>query len=267
MRTATRRLRTALDVYADVAPGPARKRAARELRRVTRRLGAVRDLDILIKTDADRGIDPLRRSWKDERRAARRRLETEIRRPRFDRSLERTRSIAHRASAEAERESRDRPIVRVAYRAPALIWAALGDLLSHEVNPNTDKATVIHQLRIVAKKLRYTIEAMGDAMRGGPALIERVTALQDAAGEMHDAIVAAQRARSFLDAHDPGGDATRVIGEFADAQDRRAEGLRPTITRALEDVRSADFRQAVVRSLVMDDETSDAEQRRWQAGA
>ena len=48
----------------------------------------------------------------------------------------------------------------------------------------------VHQVRIATKKLRYTLEAFEDALAPGPSLITTVTALQDAGGEMHDAIAA-----------------------------------------------------------------------------
>src|SRR6187200_1447065 len=78
MRTATRRLRTAITIYGEEADKDDREAVEDELRRVTRRLGAVRDLDVLLETleeaSAARGgslgrqdLDPLRRSWADER--------------------------------------------------------------------------------------------------------------------------------------------------------------------------------------------------------
>jgi hypothetical protein len=49
MLTSTRRLRTAVSIYGADADKGDRKRPERELRRVTRRLRAVRDLDVLLK--------------------------------------------------------------------------------------------------------------------------------------------------------------------------------------------------------------------------
>ena len=82
-------------------------------------------------------------------------------------------------------------------------------------------------MRIAAKELRYTLEAFEDALEPGATLISEVTALQDAAGEMHDAIVAADRARSTIDA----GHRRReqlAVSAFARSQDRRASPDGPS---------------------------------------
>ena len=79
-------------------------------------------------------------------------------------------------------------------------------------------------MRVAAKKLRYTLEAFQDALEPGAMLIQEVTALQDAGGELHDAIVARDRARETTKAADDFAKAEQAaIEAFAEAQDRRAE--------------------------------------------
>ena len=104
-------------------------------------------------------------------------------------------------------------------------------------------------MRIAAKKLRYTLEAFEDALEPGAKLVTEVTALQDAAGEMHDAIVAADRGRSTIDAIDVRGRERTAVTAFARAQDRRAETRRPVIARCLASVRGRPFRESLGRAI------------------
>ncbi len=255
MRTATRRLRTAITIYGELAPKKRRAMIEDELECVADRLGAVRDLDVLLATldDAMRDAgapDDLRRlrdAWRSDRNTGARRLKTEIGRPRFRRAL-RAASRLFRGRDEA---SNDRgPVAhRVATQAPVLIWAAFGTLLGYEVEPMNADPAMIHELRIAAKKLRYTLESFEGALEPGTSLIDDVTALQDEAGSMHDAIVARDRARSTIRPRELTRRRQRAIDGFADSQAKKAEDLRPAIVRRLRRVRSRAFRESLGRAV------------------
>jgi CHAD domain-containing protein len=262
MRTATRRLRTAITIYGEDADKDDRESVEDELRRITRRLGAVRDLDVLLETleesstaggetlDPD-NLDPLRRTWQDERAAGAERLKDELGRGRFDDALAGAEQLGRAADDGAGARSGDGDQqLRVAHRAPTLVWASFGKVLAYEIDPLTADPAAIHEMRISAKKLRYTLEAFRDALEPGATLIEEVMALQDAAGEMHDATVARDRARDRTDGADDLGKAERAaIGVFAEAQDHRAEACRPITARHLTTVRSRAFRASLARAL------------------
>ena len=263
MRTATRRLRTAITIYGEDADKDDREPVEDELRRITRRLGDVRDLDVLLETldgaSAARGgkldpadLDPLRRSWNDERVAGAERLTAELGRGRFDDALAGAERLGKTADGGAGDGSGDgaEQQLRVAHRAPTLIWASFGEVLAYEIDPLTTDPASIHEMRIAAKKLRYTLEAFQDALEPGAMLIQEVTALQDAGGEMHDAIVARDRARETTKAADDLAKAEQAAVEaFAEAQDRRAESCRPTTARHLTTVRSRAFRESLARAI------------------
>jgi CHAD domain-containing protein len=261
LRTATRRLRTAITIYGDDAEATDRKPIEKSLRRVARRLGTVRDLDVLLITLADASgpgaerldpddLAPLRLAWEEERRAGVERLTAELDRDRFGRTLDGAEHLLDAPHAEPrETAPGNGAIHRVAHRAPGLIWDAAGEVFSYELDPLIADPAHIHEMRIAAKKLRYTLEAFEDALEPGPSLIANVTALQDAGGEMHDAIVARDRARSFADAEDLGDRQHDAIRSFAKQQDRRAEQCRPTVAACLARVRSRDFREALGRAV------------------
>jgi CHAD domain-containing protein len=225
-----------------------------ELKRVTRRLGEVRDLDVLLEeldgsTDED-GLDPLRKAWRAERSAAAKRLQAELGRPRYGRALQRAQRLVPNGQPSTDADSASKAVVdRVATKAPGMIWDAFGAVLAYDIDPRTADPAAIHQVRIAAKKLRYTLEAFEDALEPGATLIDDVRALQDSAGSMHDAIVAGDRARSTVRPRDLKRREQRAIDTFADAQAREAERLRPSIARALRTVRSRAFRESLGRTV------------------
>src|SRR5262245_13422529 len=256
MRTATRRLRTAIELHRDEAPKKRLEAVEDELKRVTRRLGAVRDLDVLLEdldastkdgaAHADgRDVEPLRDAWRAERASGARRLKSELRRRRFRRALKNAKRLVPREAGPAASTETD----RVATQAPALIWDVFGVVLSHELDPRTADPTSIHQLRKAAKKLRYTLEAFEDALEPGATLIDEVTALQDAAGSMHDGIVAADRARMTVRDADVTRRERRAIHAFAEARLQRSERLRPDIAKRLRTIRSRAFRTSLGRAV------------------
>jgi CHAD domain-containing protein len=105
-------------------------------------------------------------------------------------------------------------------------------------------------MRISAKKLRYTLEAFEEALGPAASLIKSVIALQDAAGEMHDAIVARDRADSFLKAGGLADHQRRATTGFIGLQDRRAQGTRVIIARRLATIRGRSFRASLDRAVI-----------------
>jgi CHAD domain-containing protein len=246
LRTATRRLRTAIKLHRDEAPKKLRTVVEDELKRVTRRLGAVRDLDVLLEElDDDADLRPLRKAWRAERADGARRLRGELDRGRFRRAVTKATQLV----PEDDGTGTPAEFGRVATQAPGLIWDAFGAVLAHEIDPRTADPADIHQLRISAKKLRYTLEAFEDALEPGASLIGDVKALQDSAGSMHDAIVAGDRARSTVRPRRLTKPQRRAIDAFADGQAQQAERLRPTIARQLRTVRSRPFRESLGRAV------------------
>ncbi len=265
MRVATRRLRTAATIYRSAFPNAELGRLEDELRRVAHRLGATRDLDVLLemleKSGSDGGppgdgLKPLRRAWKRERRREARRLRSELGRRRFDRALQRSKRLALEARSSVQVAGRGdadnhEPIQRVAHRAPSTIWKSFGAVLAYDLEPMTADPADIHEMRIAAKGFRYTLEAFEHAVEPAlTALIDQVTALQDAAGEMHDAIVAAERARAVCGDNGLDPPEREAIERFAAEQDTRAEDLRADIGRRLAAVQGQVFRRWIGDAVV-----------------
>jgi len=139
---------------------------------------------------------------------------------------------------------------RVRDRMPSRIWAAYEQLRAYEPVLRWADVPTIHDLRIAAKWLRYTLEFVREALgRDAGPLIERVVALQDHLGLMNDADVAANLARVFLVEH--AGKLSEAesaaVGRYLVDREREVARLRRTMGPAWRGVSSLAFRRALGR--------------------
>jgi CHAD domain-containing protein len=112
----------------------------------------------------------------------------------------------------------------------------------------------LHQLRIAAKRLRYTLEFVREPLGEDAApLIARVVALQDHLGFMNDAEVAATMARTFLLEH--GNELTeaeaQAIGRYLVSREREVARLKRTVGTAWRGVAGLSFRRALGRTVAI----------------
>ena len=217
-RVATRRLRAALPL---VASGPKASKVTRSVRRLTRLLGPVRELDValLILEELEHsgevpqsGIDRLRASIIEERE----RLQTAVRDQIDDFDLDklRKRALAAARKHHEERKPRDagstaaarERVGRRARRLAAAIENAAGLYLPDR----------LHEVRIAVKKLRYTVEVgVADVRRSAPRTISNLRTLknaQDLLGRMHDLEVLIARTRSIQSS--PGASTLKVSADL-----------------------------------------------------
>jgi CHAD domain-containing protein len=211
-RVATRRLREALPL---AAPGSAGRKLQRRVRKLTRALGPVRELDVALEMldEFDRtgdvpraGIACLRPVVAGERQRLHREMVHAIERADLDKLSRKAVAVAQAcdaSTAPCRRDPRDRAAAgqraaRHGARLRAAIENAAGIYLPDR----------LHEVRIAVKKLRYTLE-IADAYdapgsRGGkpPATRARAAALrtlkraQVLLGRMHDREVLIARTRA-----------------------------------------------------------------------
>jgi CHAD domain-containing protein len=117
--------------------------------------------------------------------------------------------LTYRQTVGPEPSATDVPFAGVVHAA-ALEQARQLDQLLGEVHSSDDEAA--HRARIAGKRLRYVVEPVVAAWPGGGALIQRLKAIQDLLGELHDlqeleaslraavGAAAAERAEQMLDA-------------------------------------------------------------------
>jgi CHAD domain-containing protein len=193
-RVATRRLREVVPIVTVGHDDKKSARLLRRLRKLTRALGPVRELDVAMKIFDERvgrgrsaGVVALRAHLRSERDKAFERLEHAFDRPRAERLLARLSQLDERlregpgtaSDAELERARRalaDSAIERARQLGDAI--AASGAIFIVER---------VHAVRIAAKRLRYALELAGE-LRLVPtgALVNRLRRIQDVLGDLHD---------------------------------------------------------------------------------
>jgi CHAD domain-containing protein len=261
MRVATRRQRAAWRVFGE-AFRPGRTRGyRRHLREVASRLGAVRDVDVLLEAaDAyradlppaeQRALEPLLAGWRIHRDDARRLLLRELDSDGYRRWIDDySEFVRHEGLAVL-------PVAptqahRIRDTAPSRILAAYEGVRAYESVLRWADVETLHELRIAGKWLRYTLEFVREALSPEAAnLIARVTALQDHLGAMKDADVMAHMARSFLVEH--AGELSSLesaaIARYLVNREREVARLQRTVGKSWRGVAGVSFRRALGRTV------------------
>ena len=259
MRVATRRQRAAWRVFGGAFRPGRTKRYRRGLREVAARLGAVRDLDVLLEA-ADvyraalpaaerRAMEPLLTDWRTHRDDARVLLIRELDSDDYRRWLDDYRDFVRTEGAAVMPVGPTQPH-RIRDTTASRIWNAYELVRAHEPVLRWADVETLHELRIAGKWLRYSLEFVREALgdRSVP-LIERVTALQDHLGLLNDADVAASMARTFLVEH--AGDLSALesaaIGRYLVSREREIARLRRSVGPAWRGVAGISFRRALGR--------------------
>jgi CHAD domain-containing protein len=259
MRVATRRQRAAWRVFGGAFRPRRTRRYRRGLREIAARLGAVRDLDVLLEAAEAyrselpaaerRALEPLLASWRSHREDARVLLIRELDSDGYRRWLDDYRDFVRTEGAGVLPVGPVQPH-RVRDTAASAIWAAYEGVRSYEPVLRWADVETLHDLRIAGKWLRYTLEFVREAL--GPdanPLIARVTALQDHLGLMNDADVSARMARTFLveRAGTISEAESSAIGRYLVSREREVERLRRTIGGPWRGLAGPSFRRGLGR--------------------
>jgi CHAD domain-containing protein len=208
MRVATRRQRAAWRIFGDAFESWPTRPYRRGLRALARRLGAVRDIDVQLEAadryrsdrseDEPAALEPLLEAFRTHRDAARVALVRELDSDRYRHWIDSARDLVLIEGVFVRSVGLAEPH-RVRDTAPSRIWAAHEAVRAYEPVLAWADVPTLHELRIAAKWLRYSMEFVSDALADeATALIGDVTALQDHLGELQDAEVTATMARQFL---------------------------------------------------------------------
>ena len=259
MRVATRRQRAAWRVFgAAFRPGRT-KRYRTGLRDVAARLGAVRDLDVLLEAaDAyradmpvteQRALEPLLADWRAHRDDARVLLIRELDSDDYVRWLDDYRDFVRTEGAAVLPVGATQPH-RIRDTTASRVWTAYEQVRGYEPVLRWADVETLHELRIAGKWLRYTLEFVREALGDDAApLIAKVTALQDHLGLLNDADVAASMARTFLVEHagDLSGLESAAIGRYLVSREREVARLRRSVGPAWRGVAGVGFRRTLGR--------------------
>jgi CHAD domain-containing protein len=188
-RVASRRLREAVPVLAqDIKTGKAKK-AERKIRRLTKALGAVRELDVTLTvldelaagdTLPRLGLEEVRTHVVEERELRRATMLRRLDKVKIDKMDRRLASVAEALQVAETEHWRDALAARLSKRAKALSSAVAE--AGQMYNPER-----LHQVRIAIKKLRYGLEVAAEgAVRAATPVVNRLKRTQDTLGRLHD---------------------------------------------------------------------------------
>ena len=210
MRVATRRMRSAFDIFGPAFNPKIMKRYLKGLRSIGRVLGQVRDMDVILEKgliyqgkleEQDRqGLDPLLIAWKQtidmERVKLIKHLQSEAYqhfKQDFNRFLQPPIVVNNSTNPGNETISRIRDIV------PILVYSRYAAVRAYEAILPTASISQLHALRIEFKKFRYALEYFKEILNeSATKTINEIKQYQDHLGEFHDADVACQLVRGFL---------------------------------------------------------------------
>lgn len=261
MRVATRRQRAAWRVFGESYRRGRTRRYRHGLREVASRLGAVRDLDVLLEAAEayrndqtvreQRALEPLLGDWREHRDDARLLLVRVLDSDDYRRWVDDYRDFVRTEGAGVLPVQPTQPH-RVRDTAGSRIWAAYEQVRGYEPVLRWADVETLHELRIAGKWLRYTLEFVREALGDDAApLIERVTVLQDHLGLMNDANVSGSMARTFLVEH--AGDLSELesaaIGRFLVSREREVARLRRSIGAPWRGLAGVTFRRRLGRLL------------------
>jgi CHAD domain-containing protein len=194
MRVASRRLRAALATFAPLLPRKRLDRRRRELRRLTRALGTVRECDVHAEM-----LLPLAAPGDERRRralayaagliATRREIDARLLVETLDELAPERLAGKVRALAKG---ARGRTALRT-LAASVLEKRLAAAFAGIERSLAVDRRDTLHARRIAVKKLRYAIEALAPALpaRVAEAFLAVLKPLQEALGRHHDAVTLA----------------------------------------------------------------------------
>jgi CHAD domain-containing protein len=261
MRVATRRMRAAWRVFDGAFKAGKTKKIRRHLETLSDRLGAVRDLDVLIegldayqaaREEAERpGLEPLLSVWRRQRQHARTQLIGELDSGRYASFVKEMDEFLDAGAHAAAAVGTPTAPHRVRDRAASRIWAAYEVVRAYEVVLPWAGNETLHDLRISSKWLRYTLEFFGETLGpDGPKLLMRVSALQEHLGWLHDADVAAKLARDLLvtRADELSKAQADAIGAYLRSREREVARLRRALGPVWRTVDGAPFRRALGRA-------------------
>jgi CHAD domain-containing protein len=200
LRTTTRRLRSELRSLENLVEGRWRDQIEGELKWLAERLGAVRDIDILLarlkkgpgKRDraGESALAPLFETLQDRRAQAAWSLNDALRSDRYRGLLA---SLEQAAEAPALLDAASEPCGVALPAVGSAAWRRLKKVGRSLRSSSSDEA--FHEVRKSAKRARYTAELIAPVLSGRSAraagrFIRLLTRAQDTLGEHQDAVVA-----------------------------------------------------------------------------
>lgn len=208
MRVATRRMRSAFRLLENFyKPGTIRP-LVENLKGLARKLGAVRDLDVLLEdlqkavaSDQQEILQPVLDHLDKKRRKARKKLIALLDSKDFQDFVA---NYTHflTTSGLGAKAIDDQTVVpyQVRHVLPGLLYDHLAAVRAYDTVIETADAATLHALRIEFKRLRYAVSFFTDVLgNSGDDFISEIKTIQDHLGRMNDIQVAQEQLTTLLE--------------------------------------------------------------------
>jgi CHAD domain-containing protein len=210
MRVATRRMRSAFDIFSPAFDPKTMKRYLNGLRKVGRVLGAVRDMDVILengltyqknlKENRQAGFEPLLLEWRRQIEKKRIKMTKHLQSEGYQNF-----KYNFNLFLQHDDESKN-PITQteginshIRDTVPILIYSRYAAVRAYESILPTASMKQLHALRIEFKRFRYALEYFREILGENVGqVITELKQIQDHLGELHDADVACDLIRVFL---------------------------------------------------------------------
>lgn len=242
MRVSIRRIRSTLRLLNAYYKPKAIDPYNRQLRRVARALGAVRDLDVMIdnltKFEAElpeerrAALQPVFDKLNSERKTARHDLNRLFDKGSYRRFLTDFGQFLTTEKAGAKDLEGDLVPVQVRHLLPTLVYDHLGHVRAYDTVIADADTTTLHALRIEFKRLRYAVSLFSDVMGSTiKNFIIELKAIQEHLGELNDVSTAQARLTDLLGSleADKNAPAIELLNEYMAALTVKGEELRVTM--------------------------------------
>jgi CHAD domain-containing protein len=232
MRVTTRRLRSMLKLFGAYYRKRTIKPYAKSLRQLARRLGAVRDLDVLqmkaeqyLADHSDIGPDSLNgllNSWREQTADARKALVNLLDSRTYKRFVTDFAEFVSTSSDGVVPKFDEGEPILVRQIAPPVIYEHLAAVRGYETALDSASLDTLHHLRIQVKRLHYALEAFEEVMAPeAEGVLESVKTLQDYLGDLQDARIAGTKIQDYLDSADSDTPTDAILGYLSARADEK----------------------------------------------
>lgn len=242
MRVAIRRMRSILNLLEPYYKQKAITPYVRELRKVARKLGAVRDLDVLIE-DVEKyaaenesisaALDPVIAHLQAKRAPDLERLNVVLSRSAYRRFVKDYADFLTTPEKGARSTDNDLAPVQVRHILPEMTYHALGAVRAYDGVIEEANITTLHALRIEFKQLRYIISLFQGVLGNSVGeFIEELKAIQDHLGRLCDIDIARDNLNDLMSEFDPEteAEAQAALQAYIDALETEMNTLREGVT-------------------------------------
>jgi CHAD domain-containing protein len=210
MRVATRRMRSAFDIFGPAFNPKILRRHQKGLKTIGGVLGQVRDMDVILEKglnyqsklkEQDRpGVEPLLTEWRETIDSEREKLVKHLESEAYKRfKLDFNRFLQTFTGDQDSGELGSDAISRIRDIVPILAYSRYAGVRAYDTVLPTASVAQLHALRIEFKKFRYALEYFKEILNeSATKTIDEIKQYQDHLGELHDADVACQLVRDFL---------------------------------------------------------------------